>query len=94
MKRNLLIISFLCLTKIFYAQDSMRITTEVDTFTPPQYVSEYNNFFLNQEPRKGMLKLSANAFIRDYGFLGTGSTLVSEFRLSKGSIFTIIYFFR
>jgi hypothetical protein len=84
MKRNLLIISFLCLTKIFYAQDSMRITTEVDTFTPPQYVSEYNNFFLNQEPRKGMLKLSANAFIRDYGFLGTGSTLVSEFRLSKG----------
>jgi hypothetical protein len=41
MKRNLLIISFLCLTKIFYAQDSMHITTEVDTFIPPQYLSHF-----------------------------------------------------
>jgi hypothetical protein len=84
MKRNLLIISFLCLTKILYAQDSMRITTEVDTFAPPQYVSDYDNFFLKKEPRKSMWKLSTNSLIRDYGFLSNGYTLVPEFRISKG----------
>jgi hypothetical protein len=57
MKCNLLIISFLCLMNIMYAQDSVRITTEVDTFIPPQYLSEHDAFFMDQLTVKKAFKL-------------------------------------
>jgi hypothetical protein len=68
MKRNLLIISFLCLTKMLYAQDSLRITTEVDTFAPPQYVSDYDAFFIDQLPIRKAVKIGLGGSIRDYRF--------------------------
>jgi hypothetical protein len=83
MKSKLLIISFLGVSKILLAQDSLGITTEVDTFTPPQYVSHYDAFFLKQQPMKTMWKVASNGFIRDYGFISGETTIASEFRIAQ-----------
>lgn len=84
MKTKLLTIIFLCLSNIAFAQDSLRITTEVDTFTPPQYVSDYDAFFLKQQPMKTLWKLAANSVIRDYGFLSSEIVIAPEFRIAQG----------
>jgi hypothetical protein len=94
MKSKLLIISFLGLSKMLLAQDSLRVTTVVDTFTPPQYVSNYDAFFLKQQPMKTMWKLASNAFIRDYGFYSSEITIAPEFRLAQGISLNMAFAFK
>lgn len=84
MKYLILTIALFCLNTRVFSQDSIKIRTEIDTFSTPQYVSDYDAFFLKQEPKKFMFKMPVNSVIRDYGFSSTAIGIISEFRLAKG----------
>ncbi len=85
MKYLILIITLFCLNTRVFSQDSIKIRTEIDTFSTPQYQSDYDAFFLKQQPMKMMFKLiTSNAFIRDYGFEKQDFSFIPEFRLAKG----------
>jgi hypothetical protein len=84
MKYLILIITLFSLNTIVFSQDSIKIRTEIDTFNTPQYESDYDAFFLKQEPQKFMCKLATSSILRDYGFLSSGFGIIPEFRLAKG----------
>jgi hypothetical protein len=45
MKYLILTIAFFCLNTAVFSQDSIKIRTEIDTFSTPQYESDYDAFF-------------------------------------------------
>jgi hypothetical protein len=83
MKRKLLIISFLCFINAIYSQDSMRLTTEVDTFTPPQYLSDYDAFFMENLPIRKAVKMSFSGSSRDYRFQSQKIFFGYEYKFNK-----------
>jgi hypothetical protein len=84
MKYLILTIVLFCLNTAVFSQDSIKVRTEIDTFSTPQYVSDYDVFFLKQEPQKFMFKVASNSIIQDYGFMGSAFALIPEFRLAQG----------
>jgi hypothetical protein len=84
MKYLILIINTLCLVNQGFSQDSVSVKSEMDTFKTPQYKSDYDAFFLKQQPQKFMFKMTSNTVIRDNGFTGISLTLSPEFRLAQG----------
>jgi hypothetical protein len=99
MKYLICILIFLGFTTSLFSQDSIKIRTEIDTFSTPQYKSDYDAFFLKQEPKKFMFKVTSSSVLRDYGFLSSGFGFIPEFRLAPGvslnlAFFSQIYFIR
>jgi hypothetical protein len=84
MKYLILTITLFCINTALFSQDSIKIRTEIDTFSTPQYVSDYDAFFLKQEPQKFMFKINSNSIIQDYGFTGSAVAIIPEFRLAQG----------
>lgn len=84
MKYLILIIAFFCLNTVVFSQDSIKVRTEIDTFSTPQYRSDYDAFFLKQEPQKILFKFSATNVLRDYGVSSANYTFVSESRIKQG----------
>jgi hypothetical protein len=58
MKYKILTIIFLCIVKILTAQETIKVETVQDTFTPPQYIGEYDYLFMRHEPKKRLWKVS------------------------------------
>jgi hypothetical protein len=83
MKHKILIISFLCFVNILYAQDSVRITTEVDTFVPPQYLSDYDAFFMDDLPIRKAVKISFGGSSKDYRFQSQKVFFGYEYKFNK-----------
>jgi hypothetical protein len=83
MKRKILIISFLCFIKILYAQDSVHITTEVDTFIPPQYLSDYDAFFMEDLPIRKAVKIGFGGSSRDHRFQSQKIFFGYEYKFNK-----------
>jgi hypothetical protein len=57
MKPKILIISFLCFSRMLFSQDSIRVETVVDTaFKTPQYELAFDDVFLSHQETKWLLK--------------------------------------
>jgi hypothetical protein len=61
MKNLILIISFLCLNTSAFSQDSIKIRTEIDTFTKANYEGQFDYVFARKEAKKQLFKLGAMA---------------------------------
>jgi hypothetical protein len=57
MKRKVLIINFLCICSIVFAQDTLKVTTEQGIFTPPQYQIVYDKTDAEQLATKSLFKV-------------------------------------
>ena len=84
MKSKLLIIIVLCFTKMLFAQDTLRVTTEVDSvFTPPQYVSDFGGYFMEQLPVTKAIKIGFNLATRDYNMSYMRTQMGAEYKFGK-----------
>ncbi len=63
MKRKVLLINFLCVCSLVFAQDTLKVSTEQGTFTPPQYSTAYDDVFLNKKDTKWLLRVDALDFL-------------------------------
>jgi hypothetical protein len=63
MKSKILTIIGLCFLKTLSAQDSLKVTTENNPFTPPQYSTAYDDVFMNKKDAKWLVKVDALDFM-------------------------------
>jgi hypothetical protein len=84
MKYLILTIAFFYLNTRVFSQDSIKVRTEIDTFSTPQYESDYDAFFLKQEPQNSLLKFGTTALFRDYGVSAANYAFVLETRIKQG----------
>jgi hypothetical protein len=68
MKYLILIITALCIDNQAFSQDSIKVRTEIDTFSKANYEGQYDYVFARKEPQKQMLKSGI------IGILANGNT--------------------
>ncbi|MDZ7879486.1 MAG: hypothetical protein U5L45_17550 [Saprospiraceae bacterium] len=84
MKYLILTTLLFCLNTMAFSQDSISIRTEIDTFSTPQYESDYDAFFLKKQPYNKLFKFGGSTIFRDYGVFANNISFVLETRLKQG----------
>jgi hypothetical protein len=63
------------------AQDSLTVSTEIDSFRPPQYISDFDNFLLRNEPSKYNIKAATILDLSKSGYRVENISFGFEHRL-------------
>jgi hypothetical protein len=63
MKSKLLIALFLGFSQLLVGQDSLKVETSQEAFTPPQYSTAYDDVFMNKKETKWLVKVDALDFM-------------------------------